>query len=106
MVDVLYGACLVVEVYPFFIEYFRRTVHDPVLCKLLNNAVHDDLNHTHGFKLQEYITDGDNYRSIVKCGQSLWDALLQLFTMEGWVYNFVYRVAVLLLSLLWGSCLL
>ena len=66
-----------------FTDFFRRSVPDNTLSKLLHNAIHDDSEYTFTLKLKEYIVDRDNYRSIVKCGLNLWEALGQLLLTEG-----------------------
>ena len=67
----------------FVSEYFRQTIADGVLCKLLSMVTREESSqshHTNAIQLQSYISDPKNYRSLQKSSSSLWDALLEIHT--------------------------
>lgn len=74
---------------PYYVtEYFRQTIPDGVLCKLLSMVTREEASQTHhanAVQLQSYIADLKNIRSIQKSSSSLWDALLEIHTSHVYV---------------------
>lgn len=68
-------------------DYFRRTVHDITLYKLLLAVLREEYKLEPCKLLQHYVLDPKNLHTVSKCGQGLWEALLQLNSLHG--YEFV-----------------